>query len=144
MIKKMMLNNKDGFISFDEERKRGIFCFFSEGKTKKGFPYSSVRLHDVSRTEGSSSKKARFYWRRRRVTAYDKAHNDTVTNHVDIPPETIPELIKMLAVVYESITGGTLKGLTTAEMKADVMKKSADELEEDKLLKELGFNRSKK
>ena len=138
MIKKMMLNNKDGYISFDESSKRGIFCFFSEGLTRRKVPYSNVRLHDISRTEGSSSRKPRLYWRRRQVTPYDKAHNDTVTNHVDIPPDTIPELIKMLAVVYEGITGKVIKGKTTKEMKQDVLKKSEEELEEDKLLKELG------
>ena len=128
-----------GYISFDEERNRGVFCFFSEGKTVKGHPYSSVRLHDVSRTEGSSSKKARYYWRRRRITPYDKSHNDTVTCHCDILPEAIPELIQMLSLVYEDVTGAKLPEKTTKERKKEVLKESAEEQEIDKMIKDTGL-----
>jgi len=134
MIKKMDLHNKQGYISFDEERNRGVFAFFSEGKTVKGYPYSSVRLHDVSRTEGSSSRKARYYWRRRRITPYDKSHNDTVTCHCDILPEAIPELIQMLSLIYEDITGEKVAAKTTKEHKREVVKKSAEEIETTGLL----------
>jgi len=111
MIKKMDLHNKQGYISFDEE----------------------------SRTEGSSSRKARYYWRRRRITPYDKSHNDTVTCHCDILPEAIPELIQMLSLIYEDITGEKVAAKTTKEHKREVVKKSAEEKEIDNLIETTGL-----
>ena len=138
MIKKSDLHNREGYILFNKEKKRGIFCFFSEGKTKSGHDYSNVRLHDIARTEGSSSRKARYYWRRRRITPYDKEHNDTVTCHCDIHPESIPELIQMLGLVYEDVTGNKVAAKTTVELKKEVVEKSTEKTEEDKIIKDLG------
>ena len=136
MINKQMLHRKDGYLYLDEERKRGVFGFYSAGKTKKGIEFSFVRLHDTALTRGEMKEKIRYYWRRRRITEYDKQRG-TVTNHIDILPETIPEVIEMLSILYEDITGGKLAAKTPAEMVADKTKVDKTKDEEDKIMEEL-------
>ena len=137
MINKQMLHRKDGYLYLDKERKRGVFGFYGAGKTKRGIEYSYVRLHDTAETLGEMKEKVRFYWRRRRITDYDRQRG-TVTNHIDIIPETIPQLIEMLSVLYEDITGGKLTPKTPAEMVADKTKEDSVKDKEDEIIKDMG------
>lgn len=138
-IKSHTFHNKDGYLFWDDERKKGIFAYRTKGSTKTKRQYDYIRLYDVGETKKRPKKEPKLYWRRRHVTEYDTSHGNTVTNHINLLTDRIPDIIALLTAVYESETGEKLAG-EHKKLEKKLTEKQKRKQEETELIKELSSN----
>lgn len=102
-IKQLTLFGNGGYMALDGEKKRGIFCYLSEGtfdrKNKDGtitpIPYKKIRLADIHVTK---------HPKRGEYIAYVRGGKQKFSS-VGFYPELAPYVTKIIAKIYDEIQG---------------------------------------
>jgi len=137
-MERTRLNKRDGIIHMIDGR--GFFCYPAKGESsegKKEWHYHYLRLMDLTLSRDSERRPV---YRRRNITEFDSKKKfganpfGSVTNHIDLLIDQIPELCATLMELYEQE-----KGLRPGEAAKHVKKAEEEDLDEVGLaLKKLG------
>ena len=134
-MERTRLNKRDGIIHLVADR--GFFAYPDKGQKGQGKPWHYIRLIDLTVSRG---EERRPVYRRRKITEFDSKKRlgshpyGSVTSHIDLLVEQIPEVCHALMELYQQEMG-----ITKREADAVLEKKKEEDMDEiDIKLKKLG------
>lgn len=132
-MKKITVNEFQGYHIKHPVTTKGIFVHEHESSADSDTkPWKYIRIIETY-TKTSKTDQTRILWKRRKVTKYDvETRGGRVTNHANVSPEMIPDLIQCLREAYKDATGKT-------DLEAEVDIKQVDEKDDiQKAMDKLG------